>query len=924
MKKYFTGYGSEYLIKNLILPEILLFLLMLTPLKAQTYLGDYSSYEIKGKNIVVNVDTSVVKFIFYKAEIVEVQYLPSASTVFDTSLVVIQSVIQNVNISVTEDDSTLSFSSTDIKIVCSKKPFRVSFYDNGGRLLLAEPVSGGLAFNNKQRIANFSLNANDHFYGTGERGTNLDKRGLAFDSFNEQIGGYTGALPVMNINVPFLASTNGYAIYFENTYPGHFDLGNTNTNKFSYTANGGELCYFFIAAPPILQQLEKYTWLTGRQPLPPRWAFGYIQSKYGYRNETAAAQMIQTMRQYKIPCDAIILDLYWFNNMGDISWNTSNWPNPVLMMNDFLNQGVKTIVISEPYITQSSINYLDADSYGFLGKGSNGNAYTISNWWSCGCNAGLIDMTNPAAQSWWWNKYPLFMDTVMAGLWTDLGEPENDNSAMNFYLGSRDKIHNIYNLLWAKTIFNGYKQSRPNQRIFNLTRSGYAGIQRYGAILWSGDVGKSFGGLAVQLPMLLNMGMSGLAYHNSDIGGFTNGYTTPELYARWMEYGTFCPITRAHGYDGIQDTEPWTFDSATTAICKKYIQLRYQLLPYIYTMAYNNYVSGIPLARPLLFSDQNDSRLINESSSYYWGDNFIVSPVVVSGQTSKSVYLPQGKWVDYWNHKQYTGGQSVTVSAPVDKLPLFVKAGSIIPMQPLMDYSDQFMLDTLYLDIYPSAGTSGSFTLYEDDGKTLKYQSGSYAQTNFYVSTISSGGNLNLTIEATTGNYSGKPVKRIYVCGINMIAQTASLVDVNDVSSPERNSYLLLRQNDGYFYDAANQKLYIQIETVPDSAYQIAVKGIVLGINKQTNLPNEYSLTQNYPNPFNPVTNIEYQIPVAGKVVLKVYDILGREVSKLVNEEKAAGKYAVQFNGSDLPSGVYIYRMQSGSFVETKKLILLK
>jgi alpha-glucosidase (family GH31 glycosyl hydrolase) len=677
MKIFITKYSSKILIKKLILLKIFLFLLILTPLKAQIYLGNYSSNEIKGEIVTVNADTSSIKFIFYQPDIVKVQYLPSPSTAFDSSLVIIQDTTLSVSLSVNEDDSAFSISSSSLKVVCNKNPLRVSYYDESGKLLLAEPASGGLEFNNQQRIANFSLNSNDHFYGTGERGTSLDKRGLAFDSFNEQIGGYTGALPTMNINVPLLASTNGYAIYFEDTYPGHFDLGNSNPNIYSYTANGGELCYFFIAAPTIQNQLEKYTWLTGRQPLPPRWAFGYIQSKYGYRNETAAAQMIQTMRQNKIPCDAIILDLYWYKNMGDVSWDLSNWPDPAQMMNNFLSEGIKTIVISEPYITQSSSNFPYANSSGYFAKDENENTYIINNWWSCGCDAALIDMTNPTVQSWWWSKYPLFMDTVMAGLWTDLSEPENDNSSMKFYLGSRDKIHNIYDLLWAKTLFNGFKQFRPNQRIFNLTRSGYAGIQRYGAIFWSGDVGKNFGGLAIQIPMLLNMGMSGLAYHNSDIGGFTNGYTTPELYTRWMQYGTFCPITRAHGYDGIQNTEPWTFDSSTTAICKKYIQLRYQLLPYIYTMAYNNYGTGIPLARPLLFDDPNNSRLLNESSSYFWGDNFIVSPVVISGQTSKSIYLPQGIWIDYWNHQQYPGGQSITISTPIDKLPLFVKAGSV-------------------------------------------------------------------------------------------------------------------------------------------------------------------------------------------------------------------------------------------------------
>jgi len=935
MKRVGNKYRFYFSIKNLFLIEIFFVSLALSQISAQTYLGNFSSYDIKGKVITIHADTSSLKFIFYQPDVVEVQYLPSSSTIFDTSVVVIQDTTQSVYFSVNQNDSALSITSSSIKIICNKKPLRVSYYYNTGKLLLAEPIYGGIASNAQQRTANFLLSPNDHFYGTGERGTSLDRRGQAFDSFNTAIYGYDNKsnLSTMNVNVPFISSLNGYAIYFDNTYRGHFDLGQLNPLKFSYTANGGELSYFFIAAPTIQQQLEKYTWLTGRQPLPPRWALGYIQSKFGYHNSTEASQMIQTMRQDKIPCDAIILDLYWYKNMGDLSWDLSNWSNPAQMMKNFLSEGIKTIAISEPYIIQSSINFQYANSNGYFAQNANGITYLINNWWSCpnGCSAALLDLTNPAVQDWWWSKYPIFMDTLMAGLWTDLGEPENDNSSMQFYLGSRDKVHNIYDFLWAKTLFNGFKQSRPNQRIFNLTRSGYAGIQRYGVIVWSGDVGKSFGGLAVQLPMLLDMGMSGIAYHNSDIGGFTNGTTTPELYTRWMQYGTFCPITRAHGGS---NTEPWTFDSTTLSISRKYIQLRYQLLPYIYTMAYENYETGMPLARPLLFDDPADPKLFNESSSYFWGDNFIVSPVVTSGQTTKSIYLPKGIWIDYWDHQQYSGGQSITISTPIDKLPLFVKAGSIIPMQPLMEYSDQFPLDTLYLDIYPSAETPGSYTLYEDDGKTLDYQTGSFALTNFSSTVISSSSNtnFNLTIGTTNGNYSGKPAKRIYVCEINMIGQTATEVDVNGITIPEKNSYQSLRESGGYYYDASTRKLYIQVETAPDSSYQIAVGGIILGVKDKTGLPKEFSLAQNYPNPFNPVTNIEYQMPVAGKVVLKVYDILGREVSTLVNDEKAAGNYSVQFNASSLSSGVYVYKINISYtsnneikiFSSAKKLILLK
>lgn len=923
-----------YLMKSLLL-KILSVLFMAAYSYSQTYLGNFTSYSIQGKSVKISSGSSSLKFTFYQPDILRIDFYPSSSTVIDSSFVVVRDSSSAVDFNFTENDSSLIISTSALKVLCRKNPLRISYFDSAGRLLLSEPEGGGISFSQAGRSVNFVFNAGDHFYGTGERGTNLDKAGQSFYSFNTAIGGYTYPLPTMNINIPFVATLQGYALFFDDTYPGNFDIGKSDPSRFTYTAAGGEMTYYLIAAQTVQAQLEKYTWLTGRQPLPPRWAFGFIQSKYGYRNESEAKEMIQTMKQEEIPCDAIILDLYWFNYMGDVSWDQVGWPNPFQMMNDFLREGIKTIAISEPYVVQPSINYSYADANGYFAKGQDGKTYVFSNWWSCGCNSALLDLTNPAVQDWWWSKYPVFMGSSMAGLWTDLGEPERDDASMQFYSGSRDKVHNIFDLLWAKTIFNGFNKSRPDSRIFNLTRSGYAGIQRYGVIPWSGDVGKAFGGLAVQLPMLLNMGMSGLAYHNSDIGGFCCGSgTTPELYTRWMEYGTFCPITRAHGVG--QPTEPWGYGSEAEAISKKYIQLRYKLLPYIYTMAYQNYKTSLPLARPLFFGYPGDNNLTGLSSSYMWGDCFLVSPVVQAGQTTKTVYLPKDNWIDYWTDRVYEGGQNISVSTPLDKLPLFVKEGSIIPMQPLMEYSDEYPLDTLYLDIFPSIDKQAVFTLYEDDGKTLQYQTGSYALTSFTAGTSTTGSKLdfNVSISQSAGNYNGKPVQRIYVPIIHEVLVKPAQVLINGNPIQEKQSYGELRVSaSGYYFDPSLKLLYIQINTSADSSYNISADDILLSIDSGMNeVPSDFNLKQNYPNPFNPSTTIEYQLPFNGSVKLQVYDVLGREVKTLVEQRESAGDYKIKFDGKDLPSGVYIYTLhvsyqKGGETMEynaSKKLVILK
>lgn len=351
----------------------------------------------------------------------------------------------------------------------------------------------------------------------------------------------------------------------------------------------------------------------------------------------------------------------------------------------------------------------------------------------------------------------------------------------------------------------------------NLTRSGFAGIQRYGVLPWSGDVARSFGGLEVQMPMMLNMGMSGLAYHNSDIGGYARMPTTPELYVRWMQYGAFCPIMRAHGAGESvhgSPTEPWQFGSQAESICRDYIRLRYRLLPYIYTLAYLNFASGMPLARPLLFLDPTDTALGNESSSYMWGDAFLVSPVVRPGQTAKSLYLPGGVWINFWTDELVRGGRQIIVDAPLERMPLFVKAGSIIPMAPVMNFSDEYPLDTLTLGIYPPESGESSFTLYEDDGRSLDYQHGKSTFTTFTQQILTTDGQpiLRLSAGESRGVLPGKPKERTYVFEIHGIPRKPIDVRCNGASIPEQ-------ETPGYsagvprtfWYEPKARKLSIQV-----------------------------------------------------------------------------------------------------------------
>ncbi|MGE5353959.1 MAG: TIM-barrel domain-containing protein, partial [Acidobacteriota bacterium] len=397
-------------------------------------------------------------------------------------------------------------------------------------------------------------------------------------------------------------------------------------------------------------------------------------------------------------------------------------------------------------------------------------------------------------------------------------------------------------------------------------------------------------------------------------------------YARWMEFGCFCPITRAHGTG--QSTEPWIFGSETEEISRKFIRLRYQLIPYIYTMAYENHTTGMPLARPLFFDYPSDEKLYNMSSSYMWGSSMLVSPVVTEGQTSKSVYLPEGSWVDFFDDHIYNGSQTITVSAPVGKLPVFIKMGSIIPMQPVVNNTEEMPSDTLLLRVYPSIDNPGNFKLYEDDGKTLSYRNGQFSQTFFSQRTVSSdkGNSLEVTIGESQGSYTGKPLFRTYLAEVHLISDKPESVIINGRSINSQSSMAELKKsNEGFFFDNTLHTLFIQLKAYADSSYKITANNISLLTDVRDNSKAmKFGLDQNYPNPFNPATKIKFTIAEKSYVKLTVYDILGRKVAILADEEKPKGNYEVSFDAGSLPSGVYIYELKAGSYSETKKMNLVK
>ncbi|MGA9115414.1 MAG: TIM-barrel domain-containing protein [Bacteroidota bacterium] len=892
---------------------------------AQVFPGAYTGKIVEDRAVRLLAGSVSVRLMFYGPEVVRVDFLPGPSSTPDSSYAVIRDSTAVVPFSISENDTALWISSSALTVRCGKDPLRLSFLDAAGGSLLAEPASGGMGTLAGRRLARFTVGSGDHFYGTGERGTAMDRRGQSFPVYNTQVYGYGGPVSAMGVNIPFLASSAGYALLFDNTWPGFFDIAASDPSLLAYTAEGGELTFYLIAARGIPAQLERYTWLTGRQPLPPRWSLGFIQSRFGYRNEAEARGVVQTMRQKRIPCDALVLDLYWYGHMGDLAWDLAAWPQPAQMTSDLLAQGIRTVLITQTYMEQNAANFWPAITGGHAALNGSFQPYRLEQWWSCNCDAVLLDLTRPATREWFRNLHnPLFGGNI-GGIWTDLGEPERHPDDMVHHAGPARKIHNVYNLLWAKTVQEGFQQARPGERLFNLTRAGWAGIQRYGVIPWSGDVQRSFGGLAVQVPMLLGMGMSGLGYHNSDIGGFCCGTATPELYARWMQFGAFSPVARAHGTGA--PTEPWGFGPQVEEISRQFIGLRYRLLPYLYTLARENHETGMPLARPLFLA--GGAGLENEGSSFLLGDALLVSPVVEAGQTSRQTALPPGRWVDFWTEEQYTGGQTVTVAAPLERMPLFVRAGSIIPFGPLMQHSGERPLDTLTLAVWPATTGTFAFTLYEDDGISQAYLAGAYARTRFAGTVTDSGGVPVLVLEIgnSAGTFAGRLSRRVYLSEVHLVTAAPTSVERDGTPVPRRNSLEELRQNgDGFYYDPALLRLFIHTPGSTDSAASLVVRAFQLGgLSVGTGavlLPPR--LSRSYPNPFNAAVSFELRIPARERVGLFVYDLLGRRVATLLDEVLPPGTLTVRWDAGNLPSGVYFCRLEAGTWRETGKVLLVR
>jgi len=689
----------------------------------------------------------------FSESIIEVTYAPDGILKPDPSHSVIMQP-GKVSLSSGKSPSGYILRNGQMTITANADPFYLTYIFKGDTLLGEE---SGFFSNPVYTGVRFALKPGEKVYGTGERAMPMDRRGKRLQLYNRPKYGYEFGADNLNYSVPMTISSRMYAILFDNPQKGYVDIGNAEPGVTEWSALGGTARYYLVAGSTYPEISSSYTQLTGRQPLPPRWALGNLQSRMAYRNQEETDSIVTLMKKKDFPVDAVILDFYWFGDsiqghLGNLDWYKKAWPDPAGMIAKFRKLGIKTILITEPYVIDTVANYNDAAAKGVFVTDSLGKPY-IDKQFYFGAGS-LIDIFKPEARDWFWLKYKKQIDMGVAAWWGDLGEPESHPADIRHVNGTADQVHNIYGHYWDKMLFEKYAENYPNTRLFHLQRSGFAGSQRYAAYPWTGDVSRSWGGLQAQLPLLLTMGMNGLAYIHSDAGGFAQGVKDDELYTRWLQFAVFTPILRPHG--SVIPSEPVFWSEKTQDIVRTYMKLRYAMLPYNYTLAYQNATSGTPLMRPLFYRYPNDTTASRVEDEYLWGDNMLVAPVLQKGLTSRSIYLPEGKWFEFHSGNEFSGNVRIDFPLTIENIPIFVKAGSFIPMSKPVTSTDYYDGGNYVVRYYPSG--QSSFTQYEDNGLDSKSLSEGKYELITYKGSSESG--KTLVSISKTGTWEGMPSNR--------------------------------------------------------------------------------------------------------------------------------------------------------------------
>jgi alpha-glucosidase len=769
-------------------------------------IGPVSSFTRADDSVTFNcADNSQVQVRILAPDLVRVRAsFRKALPARDHSWAIARTSWDNARWSLKEEAGYIIITTDEIETIVRRSPLLVEFRDAkthevinaDARPMMFNPKGENIAAAKK-------LGFDEHFYGLGEKAARLDKRRGQFTMWNSDTPGYREGTDPIYQSVPFyigLENGRAYGIFFDNSYRTQFDFGVSSQEHISFASDGGEMNYYFFRGPSIKKIVSRYSDLTGHIQMPPMWALGNQQSRYSYYPQAVAEDIVRRYRERDLPLDVLYLDIHYMNGYRVFTWDTDRFPNPAEFTNKLRQQGVKVVTIIDPGVkyqpaesgaaqnqNKPELGPQDKSYYvynqglekNFFLKRKDGKLYIGRVWPG---ESVFADFSIEGARKWWGNLHRGLIDQGVAGVWTDMNEPadfidqtgKTQMDVISYDEGeysTHAKNRNVFALLMARATYEGLERLEPNKRPYVITRAGYAGYQRY-TTMWTGDNTSTWDALALSIPMFQSLGLSGVPFIGTDVGGFI-GRSDGELLTRWYEIGFLTPMCRNHKEVNGNDQEPWRFGKQYEDIIRKYLKLRYRLLPFLYTNLEDARRTGLPLFRPLLLNYQDDYNTLTIDDQFMIGADLLVAPVVQPGLMTRRVYLPEGTWIDYWTDKKIAGGRVIQADAPLDTVPMYVRAGSIIPMGPEMNYVGEKRFDPLTFSIYPDERGRAAVTLYEDDGTSPAYKQGVFRRTS--VSVSKSGGGFQVDVGAPVGSYDAGARNFVFVLKSAPAARLVSL-----------------------------------------------------------------------------------------------------------------------------------------------------
>lgn len=742
---------------------------------------EYISHQTFQDKIEVKTNEGYYQFSFYNSNTLQTEFFPKTDTASKASHT-ITSNPNFKNFELTQQTNSLKIDSKGIDVVIQFKPFQIQYFYKDEYLISEQK---GYQKQNQGFKIDFNLNETEVLMGGGARALGMNRRGHKLQLYNQADYGYQTYSERLNFSIPVVLSSQQYLLHFDNPQVGALDFDSQNNNTLAYESGGGAIRYQIIASENWPEIIQDYTNLTGRQPMIPRWVLGNFSSRFGYHSQDEVISTIDKFKTENIPVDAVILDLYWFGKtitgtMGNLSFDTDSFPKPKKMVKQLAKKGVKTVLITEPFILTTSKKWDEAVEAEVLALDTLHQPARYDFYFG---NTGLVDVFKPKAQLWFWDIYKnLKQDYGIHGWWGDLGEPEVHPEWVKHEQEKANEVHNIYGHQWAKLIYEGYKNDYPNERPFILMRAGYSGSQAFGMIPWSGDVSRSWGGLQSQPEISLQMGLQGLAYMHSDLGGFAGNLLDDDMYVRWLQYGVYQPIYRPHAQEDLASEPVFRSDDAKNK-AKKAIEQRYKLLPYNYTLAFKNNQTGIPLMRPLFFEEPDNFKTYFIANQYLWGQDMLICPVLEPNQTQLQVYLPKGSnWFLKTKNKLYNGGQEVWLELEnfTDNIPVFYREGAFIPKAKLVQSSDDYSLKTFDLVfVLPDDKSIAESYLYHDDGLTKNaFEKDQYEKLHFKSKPLDN--SIEITFRKEIGKNFNSKIKKLDHFKIFNVSKKPNQILLND------------------------------------------------------------------------------------------------------------------------------------------------